>query len=153
MSRHVPLLGRTAVAILAAVAWQSASAQASPSLGEARLGVIKGTSPGITLVGRNPASAPQASESGASAPAGAAKTPTQRQAQTAMSSDAGTATSPQTGSGWGALLRSLPPPQGDGMSSAKRLESPSLGIALPTAASAPAKAEDRPAPKPAPVAR
>lgn len=151
MSTHLHFLGRMTVATLASLAWQAAPAQASPSLAEARLGAIKGTSPGITLIGRNPT--PEASGSAASAPAGGTKAPAQRLVQGATATDTGTPTSPGTGSGWGALLRSLPAPQGDALSSAKRLDSPSLGIALPSAASAPARTEDRPSPKPVPAAR
>jgi hypothetical protein len=135
---------------LAAVVWHPVQGQSSPSLGEARLGVIKGNSPGITLIGRSAASAPVAAASGASQAASSAKFPVQSQARAAPSSGTSNAPATATGGGWGSLLRALPPPQGEGMSSAKRLDSPSLGIALPSAASsAPAKA-DSPAPSPSP---
>jgi hypothetical protein len=139
MTALIHRLGHVAAVTLAFWAGHSAHAQSSPSLGEARLGVIKGTSAGITLIGRTPASAPEVSRSGASAPTGATKAPVQRQAQNATTPEAGAPASPSVGAGWGALLRSLPPPQGDAMSAAKRLDSPSLGIALPSAASAPIK--------------
>ncbi|MES2959249.1 MAG: hypothetical protein V4792_13750 [Pseudomonadota bacterium] len=102
------------------------------SLNDARMGVIKGTAPGIVIFdfARRP-QAPSAAASAASAAGGA-------NPATAQKRDAADAR--PASEGLGSMLKWGEPPSGRPLNAARRLDSPSLGIPLPTggAASQPA---------------
>ncbi len=91
-------------------------AESGGSLYDSRLGVIKGTSPGIVVIGpgRN-SQAPAVAASSASASA-AGSTPLAERT--------------------GALLKWGEPPSGQALNAAKRLDSPAQGITLPSSGSA-----------------
>lgn len=122
-------------AVLAAAAFvltvhDPAQAESGRSLGETRLEIIRGTSPGITLIpARTRAQPPAASASSPSAAASMAGTPVP--AATAPVQAGGT---PSALGPLGAWLRWGDAPSGTPMRDAKRLDSPSVGIELPTAA-------------------
>jgi len=105
-------------------------AESGRSLGETRLEIIRGTSPGITLIPARSraqppvasASAPATAASVAGATVPAAKAPVQA---------GGT---PSVLGPMGDWLRWGDAPSGMPMHEAKRLDSPSVGIELPTAA-------------------
>jgi hypothetical protein len=114
-----------------------AHAEPTPSLYESRLGVIKGTSPGIEIIpARKRPVAP------ASAPAvGATNTESADKSSKAPAPKAGPEPAQASRSGPAAgLLSWMQPPSGRPLKDAQRLES-SSGIALPTqgAASGPGK--------------
>jgi hypothetical protein len=92
-----------------------ATAQSIPTLSEARKAVRDAATPGVVIIpARAPASA-VAATSGASAPA-------------------------RSGSFLGDVARTLPPPSGRSIDSARRLDAPDVGIALPSrGASAPGR--------------
>jgi hypothetical protein len=127
-----------------------ADAEVKKSLNDARQGVIKGTSPGIEIIPartRAPASANAAS---AAAVGGSA-------ASSASSSMAGASApkmagvAPAADKPFSALREAAAnilhePVSGESMGSAKRLTSPSLGIALPTRAEVPKRAASSPVP-------
>lgn len=111
-----------------------APAQAE-SLYEKRLAIIKGTSPGITLIG--PASKPTSDAAGSNptGPAASAPAPsTSTAAQTAPSEPE------EPGKSW--LQRLNAPPSGKSLAEAKRLDAPDQGIRIPTARTAASQPAD-----------
>jgi len=148
---------KTAFLILAAAStlatYPLVRAQSSGSLYDSRLGVIKGTSPGIVIFDskRSPqppaaaaSSAPAAAASSASAAAGGASQPAARKADTPV---AAAPTAPLAERA-GALLRAWgDPPSGQPLNAAKRLDSPTQGITLPSASRAASQADGKAPPK------
>lgn len=94
-----------------------ALAQSGGSLNDARNAINKGTSPGIVIIGAK-RRAPEASAAAASA---SAPTQTPAAAATPLAERVG------------AALKLGDPPSGLPLSAARRLDSPSLGIAIPSA--------------------
>jgi len=129
---------KTTLLILAAagaMAPHAASqAQSSGSLNDARSAIAKGTAPGIVIIGakrRAPeaSTAASAASASAAAPASATAPPAPTAAATPLAERIGAAIK------WG------DPPSGQPLNAARRLDSPNLGIALPSirpAASQPA---------------
>ena len=94
------------------------SAEAKQSLEQSRLGVIKGTTPGIVILDLG---ATQRAEPAASASVAMEAKPTEVVPQASWASK------------W---LSRLPPPSGRSLNDARRLDAPDQGIPVPTAASA-----------------
>ncbi len=127
---------KTTLLILAAagaMAPHAASqAQSSGSLNDARSAIAKGTAPGIVIIGakrRAPEASTAASAASAAAPTSATAPPAPTAAATPLAERIGAAIK------WG------DPPSGQPLNAARRLDSPNLGIALPSirpAASQPA---------------
>lgn len=108
---------KTILMVLAAAATLAthalSQAQSGGSLNDARSAITKGTAPGIVIIGakrRAPEPSAAASAATAAAPAPAAATPLAERV--------------------GAALKWGDPPSGLPLSAARRLDSPSLGIAL-----------------------
>lgn len=126
-----------------------ADTEVKKSLNDARLGVTKGTSPGIEIIPartKAPASATAASAAGvggsaASAPGSMSGASAPKTAGTAPAAD-----KPFSALREAAASILSEPVSGDSMGSAKRLTSPSLGIALPTRAEVPKRAASSPVP-------
>jgi len=138
---------KTAFLILAAgttlAAHMPVRAEPGTSLYDSRLGITKGTSPGIVIIpARNPQT-PAAAASSASAP-GAATQATGPKA----GAPAAAAGSAPVAEGAGAPLKWGDPPSGQALNEAKRLDSPTQGIALPTAGSAASQPAGKAPPKP-----
>jgi hypothetical protein len=119
--------------VLALTSHSVLAAEPTQSLAEKRLSIFKGTAPGIVIVDfdkkpRAPASAPNPRASGSA-------TATGTTAATANeSAHSGNAVSQQPSES--RFLSALPPPSGRSLQSARRLDAPDQGIALPTARSA-----------------
>lgn len=121
--------------VLVWAAHSSVLAQPSQSLAEKRLGIIKGTTPGIVLFdfGATPpraaafAPAPAPAGVGTSANVGSGTTGQAKPSDT-KASDA-PAYQPPIGN---RLLSNLPPPSGKSLQSARRLDAPDQGIQLRT---------------------
>jgi hypothetical protein len=111
---------RQLATVLLLLASQAAwSAEAKPTLEEKRLGVIRGTTPGIVIFDFGAA---KKTEPPASSNAGAEARPASEAAAPA---------------GWRPKwLSALPAPSGRSLQAARRLDAPDQGIALPTAATA-----------------
>lgn len=125
---------KTALLILAAGATFAAhmpvQAETGGSLYESRLGVIKGTAPGIVVIGAG-RSSPAAAASSASGAAAATQTTAQK-----AGAPAPAASAVSLAERAGAVLKWGDPPSGQALNSAKRLDSPTQGIVLPSAGSA-----------------
>lgn len=120
----VPSAARALIALhLALVCPAVLSAEANQPLHERRLGVIKGTTPGIVILefGRTPNTAAAASAVAGGEPG-----------RSEIKPDA-SASQPGWASRW---LGKLPPPSGRPLNDARRLDAPDQGIAVPSAASA-----------------
>ena len=111
---------KTQLLILAAAATLAtpalAQAQSGGSLNDARSAITKGTAPGIVIIGtkrRPPEASAASTAAAAAAPAAAAATPLAERVGAAVK--------------WG------DPPSGQPLNAARRLDSPTLGIALPSA--------------------
>jgi hypothetical protein len=134
----MPVMMKTALTFLAvastALALQgAASAQSVGSLQDARKAVREGTTPGITIIPARKRAEPPPAQASAPQAAGSAAGP----AAAGASAPAVVKTKSASGSVAGEILRSLPPPSGTPINSARRLDSPQLGIPIPGAASAP----------------
>lgn len=120
---------KTAIFILAAgsaLASHTATVQADPgsSLQERRLAILNGTAPGIVIIrSASKAKVPAAAASAASAGGGSGQAAGPAGDATARGADA-------------APLFLAEPPSGKALNDARRLDSPTLGIALPVARSA-----------------
>lgn len=117
-----------------------ARAEPAPSLYESRLGIIKGTAPGIEIIPARkrpaaPASAPAASIESANKPAQASAP--KASPEPAQASRSGSV---------GGVLSWMEPPSGRPLKEAQRLESTS-GIALPAQGAAPVSGKGK-RPKP-----
>lgn len=107
------------------------------SLSQARSEIIKGTSPGITLIEAGPAK--PAAAAPATAPAAPAATQTAAAGMAAPAAPAAaaapaTAEGPTVAERLGGLWKSLPPPSGVPLGTARRGESPTSGINMPAGA-------------------
>jgi len=130
---------KTAILILAAgsaLAVHTTAVQADPgsSLQERRLAILNGTAPGIVII-RSTAKVPAAAASAASAGGGAGQAAGPAGHATARGADA-------------APLFLAEPPSGKPLNDARRLDSPTQGIALPVASSAASQAAGKEPPKP-----
>lgn len=131
---------KTSLIVLASsllAAWAPVQAE---SLYEKRLAVIKGTSPGVTLIGPGGKIAdtgPKASNPAASAASAGAASGSAPAARTAAQAAPEQPSEPGT---W--LQRLVGPPSGKSLSEAKRLDSPDQGIRLPTASKAASQPAD-----------
>jgi len=103
---------------LVLVSQAALAAEAKQSLEERRLGIIKGSTPGIVILDLR---ATKQAEPAASASAGVEAKP---------------AVAAPQGSWASRWLGKLPPPSGRPLNDARRLDAPDQGIPLPTAASA-----------------
>lgn len=112
----------------------AAQAEDPNSLYSRKLGVIKGTAPGITLI-EGPRRAPEggtpATPAAPSSKAGATTATAATPAAAATTADAAPARAP--------LVFEFKPPSGAPVSSIKRLEGPDVGIPLPTGSAPPDK--------------
>lgn len=129
---------KTILMVLAAVATLAthalSQAQTGGSLNDARSAITKGTAPGIVIIGakrRPPEASAAASAATASAPvaaasAGAATPAAPRKAEAPAAPAAATPLAERVG----AALKWGDPPSGLPLNAARRLDSPSLGIAL-----------------------
>ncbi len=134
---------KTILMVLAAVATLAthalSQAQTGGSLNDARSAITKGTAPGIVIIGakrRAPeasaaasaatASAPVAAAAAASAGAATPAAPRKAEAPAAPAAAAATPLAERVG----AALKWGDPPSGLPLNAARRLDSPSLGIAL-----------------------
>ena len=131
---------KTILMVLAAAATLAthapSQAQTGGSLNDARSAITKGTAPGIVIIGakrRPPEASAAASAATASAPApaaaasaGSAAPATARKAE----APAAPATATPLAERVGAALKWGDPPSGLPLNAARRLDSPSLGIAL-----------------------
>jgi hypothetical protein len=118
-------------------------AQSGGSLYDSRQGVIKGTSPGIVIIPTRNPQTPAATASSASA--AAAATPASGPKASAPAAAAGSAPAAQSGGSpfkWGA------PPTGQPLSTARKLESPTVGIPIPVGGSAASQPAGKAPPKP-----
>lgn len=132
---------KTILMVLAAAATLAthalSHAQSGGSLNDARSAITKGTTPGIVIIGakrRAPepsaaASAATAADPVAAASTGAAAPTTARKADAPAAPAAATPLAERVG----AALKWGDPPSGLPLNAARRLDSPSLGIALPPA--------------------
>ncbi len=124
---------KTALFILAAGATLGAhmlvQAETGGSLYESRLGIIKGTSPGIVIIGAG-RSSPAAAAASAASGAAAIQTTALK-----AGAPAPAASAVPLAERAGALLKWGDPPSGQALNSAKRLDSPTQGIVLPSAGS------------------
>jgi hypothetical protein len=125
------------MAALALAACAAASAQSLGSLNDARAAVRNGTTPGITIIPARKSAEPAAAPASVPAATGAtsAAAPSARAASAAA--PAAVPPKPSVGQRTSEILRSLPPPSGTPITSAKRLDSPTLGIPIPSGASGP----------------
>jgi len=116
----------------------AASAQSLGSLNDARKAVRDGTTPGITIIPARKSAEPAPAQASAPAAAGAktVAAPVAAGASSAAPAAAAPAKSSVT-ERTGEILRSLPPPSGTPINAARRLDSPQLGIPIPTGASGP----------------
>lgn len=131
------------LAALAVFCQSATAAEPTQSLAEKRLGIIKGTTPGIVIIDfdKKPATtAPAPASTTATATAGNASSTT---ATTTATTAVTTAVDPKASSAIVAdqpivnrLFSALPPPSGRSLQSARRLDAPDQGIALPTARAA-----------------
>ena len=119
---------------------------AEGSLIESRQAIIKGTAPGIVIWdgGRSP-QAPAATASSAAA-TGATGAGTPKPGQKAEAPAAAASSVPLVNR-LGGLFKWGAPPSGQPLSSARRLDSPTLGIPLPTQASAASQPAGKEPPK------
>ncbi len=117
-------------------------AQASGSLYDSRQGVIKGTSPGIVIIpARNP-QAPAAAASSASAAAAATPASGTKASPPAAAGSAPAAPGAAAPFTWGE------PPTGQPLSTARKLESPTIGIPIPVGGGAASQPAGKAPPKP-----
>jgi hypothetical protein len=129
MSTQLHLLCRSlSLMALLLVGPSAVYAEPSQSLADKRLSIFKGESKGIVLFGSDAAPRPAAS-----APARSGTTGTGAVAAGADATPAEAAQPAATGS---RFLSSLPPPSGRSLQSARRLDAPDQGVALPTARAA-----------------
>ncbi len=146
MSFRSPLVHRAiCLAALALVSQSVTAAEPTQSLAEKRLGIIKGTTPGIVIIDfdKKPATtAPAPASTTATATAGNASSTTATTTTTATTAVT-TAVDPKASSAMVAdqpivnrFFSALPPPSGRSLQSARRLDAPDQGIALPTARAA-----------------
>jgi len=128
-------------------------ADSGRSLTDVRKEINSGTWSGTTLIEAKPKAAPQPSPASAPASAGAGAPPSQPATAAPVAGNSAPQTMPpppaatgttSTAKGLGALFGWGEPPTGQPMSAATRLDSPSIGIPLPTAAAASAAAASTP---------
>jgi hypothetical protein len=127
---------------------RGADPEPNKSLGAARLGIIKGTSPGIEIIPagkKAQAPAPAASAASAAASPAVASSATAGTAKSPSTAAAPATTKPLEAVREAAAARFSEPVSGDSLGSAKRLTSPALGIPLPTKADKPQGAASAPA--------
>jgi len=119
------------------------AAEPGRSLQERRLEVLNGTAPGIVLFGsKRPPQAPAAAASSASA-AGTA-----RPAALAQGEISASGAKPAAPASPAVPLFWAEPPSGKALNDARRLDSPTQGIALPVAGGAASQAAGKEPPKP-----
>jgi hypothetical protein len=115
----------------------AATAQSLGSLNDARAAVRNGTTPGITIIPARKSAEPAAVPASAAASASAKTAATPAVGAASAAAPAAAPAKPSVAERASGILRSLPPPSGTPITSAKRLDSPQLGIPLPTGASGP----------------
>jgi hypothetical protein len=125
------------VAALALAACSVASAQSLGSLNDARAAVRNGTTPGITIIPARKSAEPAPVAASASAAAGAKTAAAPAGAAASSAAPAAAPAKSSVPERTSEILRSLPPPSGTPINSARRLDSPQLGIPIPTGASGP----------------
>ena len=111
------------------------AAEPTQSLAEKRLSIFKGTAPGIVIVDFDKAPRAGASAQRSASTAHGTGDGTGDGAGTATDSKNHDATASEQTSG-SRFLSALPPPSGRSLQSARRLDAPDQGIAVPTAHSA-----------------
>ena len=127
---------KTSLLVLAATATLAmhvpAQAQSGGSLNDARSAINKGTAPGIVIIGakrRAPEPSAAASEASAAAtPAATGVSPGARNGDAAAAPSVATPLAERIG----AALKWGDPPSGQPLNAARRLDSPALGIPLPS---------------------